>query len=416
MKRNFKVISLFTGAGGLDLGLEAAGFDTVVAVEMDADSVETLRTNRGWPVISRDVHSVPTSELLKTAGLGIGDADLLAGGPPCQPFSKSGYWASGDSRRLNDPRATTLHAYLRILRQAQPKAFLLENVAGLAYSKKREGLNLLQSEISAINRECGTAYSFSVHKLNAADFGVPQVRERVFIIGARDGTHFGPILPTHAERNPRANELPFEPQLPRWRTAWDALAEIQEDDSSSELKVTGKWAELLPSIPEGENYLFHTDRGGGLPLFGWRRRYWSFLLKLSKRLPSWTLTAQPGSAIGPFHWNNRRLSMREMASLQTFPVDYMVTGSRSAYTRQIGNAVPSALTERLGLEIRTHLLKDKKAAMAPVTLVPKTRETIPTAEPVCEVPEKYYPLVGDHSAHPGTGKGFGARRRDALTN
>ena len=85
------------------------------------------------------------------------------------------------------------------------------------------------------------------------------------------------------------------------------------------LTVGGKWADLLPTIPEGQNYLWHTNRGGGSQLFGWRTRYWSFLLKLAKNLPSWTIQAHPGSSIGPFHWRNRKLSVPEMCRLQTFP-------------------------------------------------------------------------------------------------
>jgi DNA (cytosine-5)-methyltransferase 1 len=138
------VISLFTGAGGLDYGLEAAGFETRVAVEFDADAAATLRANRGWPVLENDIHGIPTNEMLAAASLHEGEADLLAGGPPCQPFSKSGYWAKGDAGRLDDPRASTLEAYLRVLRDAKPKMFLLENVAGLAYRHKDEGLNLLR--------------------------------------------------------------------------------------------------------------------------------------------------------------------------------------------------------------------------------------------------------------------------------
>ena len=107
-----KLISLYSGAGGLDLGLESAGFETRVALEVDKDAVATLRANRSWPVIDRDIHEVSTAELLKAARLKGKEADLLAGGPPCQPFSKSGYWAGGDAGRLDEPRASTLEAYL----------------------------------------------------------------------------------------------------------------------------------------------------------------------------------------------------------------------------------------------------------------------------------------------------------------
>ncbi|MDF1666714.1 MAG: DNA cytosine methyltransferase [Planctomycetota bacterium] len=400
-----RVISLFTGAGGLDYGLEAAGFQTAVALEVDPDSAATLRANRTWPVIERDIHEVSSDEILKIAGLKVGEADLLVGGPPCQPFSKSGYWANGDAGRLEDPRASTLEAYLRVLIDTKPKAFLLENVAGLAYRKKDEGLELLRRTIEEINASTGTSYSFTSAVLNAADYGVPQERKRFFLVGHRDGTEFRFPTPTHQAVQKTAAQLPFDGELEPRRTAWDALGDLEDDDDPS-LKVTGKWAGLLPSIPEGENYLFHTDRGRGLALFGWRRRYWSFLLKLSKRLPSWTVTAQPGSAIGPFHWKNRRLSVRELCRLQTFPENLQIVGSRSSCQRQLGNAVPSALAETLGLELR-RLLGHRVRRTIP-KLIPPLRTDIPSRERVRKVPEKYLHLVGEHESHPGTGQGYGA--------
>ena len=269
-------ISLFTGAGGLDLGLEAAGFDTRVAVELDATCAATLRRNRPWKVIEGDVHEVTSKRLLEVAGLQEGEADLLAGGPPCQPFSKSGYWASGDSKRLDDPRASTLDAYLRILEAAKPRAFLLENVSGLAYRGKSEGLEYLQRSLDAINRRNKLEYGLEVLRVNASHFGVPQIRERVIIVGSREGRTFGSLSPTHIDGSGQLDSL-LLPSL----TAWDAIGDL-EDDDSPELVMKGKWADLLPSIPEGSNYLHHTARGEGLSLFGWRRRYWNFLLKLSK--------------------------------------------------------------------------------------------------------------------------------------
>src|SRR5690554_3200856 len=110
-----KVISLYTGAGGLDYGLEAAGFETAVAVEMDKWCCNTLRHNRNWPVIEDRVENVSSKLILDTAGLKKGEAGLLVGGPPCQPFSKAGYWKNGDSKRLDDPRAGTLGEYMRVL-------------------------------------------------------------------------------------------------------------------------------------------------------------------------------------------------------------------------------------------------------------------------------------------------------------
>lgn len=403
-----KLISLFTGAGGLDLGFEAAGFETAVAVEINADAVATLRANRDWPVLDRDIQSIEWQELLSTAGLAKGDADALIGGPPCQPFSKAGYWATGDSKRLDDPRAGTLDAYLRVLRDTLPKTFLLENVPGLAYKSKSEGLDLIRRSIRRINLEHGTRYDVAVAKLNAADFGVPQLRERVFVVGARDGQPFFFPTPTHEPESEEGQATIGG--RPPYTTAWDALGDLK-NDRSPELQVRGKWADLLPSIPEGENYLWHTERGGGMPLFGWRRRYWSFLLKLAKKRPSWTLQAQPGPAIGPFHWKNRRLSARELCRLQTIPDDYNVLGNIATVQRQLGNAVPSALGETLARAMASQLLGD--AVRLEASLVPECRSTTPNPERRRPVPKKYHHLAGEHEAHPGTGQGYAAQARNA---
>jgi DNA (cytosine-5)-methyltransferase 1 len=282
------------------------------------------------------------------------------------------------------------------------------NVLGQnTYRNKDEGLSLLRETIGQINRSAGTAYSFTMALLNAADYGIPQERERFFIVGLRSGSGFRFPAPTHWRPQEGPSILgpdAFEP----YRTAWDAIGDL-EDDDNPELRLTGKWAALLPSIPEGHNYLHHTARGEGLPLFGWRRRYWSFLLKLSKRLPSWTITAQPGPAIGPFHWGSRRLSARELARLQTFPDSYTIVGPLRSAQKQLGNAVPCALAEILGLEIRRAL--GDKLKRRPASLLPPRRTPIPPPEKVGRVVARYRPLAGDHEAHPGTGRGYGARDR-----
>ena len=188
----------------------------------------------------------------------------------------------------------------------------------VAFAGKDEGLRLLHDQLRRINKKTKSNYQPVVQVLNAADFGVPQIRERVFMIAARDGGRFEFPRPTF-----RASDDETEPLLggspQTHRTAWDALADVRPDPNEN-LEVRGKWGALLPTIPEGSNYLHHTDRGDGLPLFGWRRRrYWSFLLKLAKSRPSWTVQAQPGPAIGPFHWESRRLSIRELCRIQDLP-------------------------------------------------------------------------------------------------
>ena len=405
MSRRSTAISLFTGAGGLDLGFEAAGFEIRSALDVDGLCVETVLANRRWPIIHADIHDVSAGEILKRAGLREGDADVLIGGPPCQPFSKSGYWVRGESLRLDDPRVGTLEAYLRMVRDTVPRIFFLENVEGLIYRNRDEGRALLVRAVESINRARGVSYRLSWAKLNAVDYGVPQSRERIFVVGHREGAEFDFPRPTHAPDD-AARLFGLE----RFRNSWDALGDLTVDGSRLELQLRGKWAELVKTIPEGNNYLWHTSRRGGVPLFGWRRRYWSFLLKLAKDQPSWTLQAEPGPATGPLHWDNRRLSKRELCRLQTFPDGYLIQGNLAQVQRQVGNAVPVALAEILARSIRRELLGDNVLLRS--KLVPAAREPIPGPERYAKrLPEKYRSLVGKHTAHPGTGLGYEAKRR-----
>lgn len=407
--RRPRAISLYTGIGGLDFGFEAAGFDTVAAVELDGASCRTVRLNRPeWGLIEDDIHNVSSEAILEKAGLRSGEADVLIGGPPCQPFSKSSYWVNGDALRLDDPRADTLTAYLRVLRDTRPKAFLLENVYGLVYKGKDEGLRHLLDGIAQINREAGANYTVSWKMLNAAHYGVPQSRERVFLIGSRDGARFQFPAATHCAPE-EANLL--ETREP-YRTAWDAIGDLPRQPNEPSLDVGGKWGDLLPTIPEGQNYLWHTNRGGGSRLFGWRTRYWSFLLKLAKDQPSWTIQAQPGSAIGPFHWASRKLTVREMCRLQTFPEGLVFACGRTDVQRMLGNAVPSLLGEVLAREIRRQLLGHDFASPA-LRLLPPVRRPVPKAERLAPLPEKYRTLIADHADHPGEGRLKGKKRKAA---
>lgn len=412
--RRLTAISLYTGIGGLDFGFEAAGFETVAAVELDAVACRTVRLNRpGWGLLEGDIHAIPSESILAKAGLDPGEPDVLIGGPPCQPFSKSSYWVNGDALRLDDPRADTLSAYLRVLRDTRPRAFLLENVQGLAYKDKDEGLRHLLEGIERINREAGTRYTIAWTTLNAAHHGVPQIRERVFLIGSREGIPFQFPAPTHAG----ADEIGLLDAREPLRTAWDAIGDLPRAPNEPSLAVGGKWGDLLPTIPEGQNYLWHTNRGGGARLFGWRTRYWSFLLKLAKNQPSWTIQAQPGSAIGPFHWCSRKLSTREMCRLQTFPDGLLLDCGRGDAQKMLGNAVPSLLAEVLAREIRRQLLGDGKD-LGPLKLIPPARGPAPPPEPPEPLPAEYRPLIGDHADHPGEGrlKARKKRQEDAAAD
>ena len=393
------VLSLFTGAGGLDVGLERAGFDTRLCVENDDLARNTLRLNRPqWPLAEPGDAILVAREperALREAELRRSDITLIAGGPPCQPFSKAGHWTLTGPTRMRDPRARTIEAYLRIVSHVRPEVLLLENVLGFTFKGRHQGFRALLRGIREINRDWGTRYEPQLLQINAADYGVPQRRERVFVVAHRGGKTL---------QLPKASHGPGGTDSNDYRTAWDSIGDLDASTWSDELELKGKWAALVPSIPEGQNYLWHTPGQGGRPLFGWRTRYWSFLLKLAKNEPAWTIPALPGPATGPLHWRNRLLSVEEMCRLQTFPRGYRVAGTRREAQQQIGNAVPPCVAELLGREIRRQLLDDR-IARSRVTLAPAPRGDCPRPEAPHEVPRRFLRLAGNHKPHPGTGKG-----------
>ena len=406
------VLSLYTGVGGFDLGLQEAGFKVVGCVENDADARSTIATSTSWPLIDEpaghpgDIHQLKAHDVITAFNLAPGELSLLAGGPPCQPFSKASLWVAGSTRRMLDPRARTLRAFFEVLEAALPDAMLLENVRGITYAPRvdktrEEAVDVLNAQLAEINDRHGTRYDAQVLTVDAADYGVPQRRERVFIFASREGRKLTLPDPTHAV-SPAGDQR-------RFATCWDAIGDLDAREFDTALLPRGRWAPLLPSIPEGHNYQWHTPRGGGEPLFGWRTKYWSFLLKLAKDRPSWTLQAQPGPATGPFHWRSRRLSVREMARLQTIPDSHEIVGSYQSARRQIGNAVPAAIGDLLGLEIRRNLYK--RAVRKTLRLIPEPRDDCPRATAVKKVPSEFVALRADHKPHGGTGTGPGARRR-----
>jgi len=345
-------ISLFSGAGGLDLGVEQAGFSVRAAVEHDPQACESLRANfPGMSVLEADIRGVSTQQVLEAARLRPGEVELLIGGPPCTPFSKSGYWLEQKRRGL-DPEASLLEHYVRILDEARPRAFLLENVFALAYSNhNREWLDFLLESFDRLG------YRVTQRTVLAADYGVPQRRQRLIILGSLDGI---PALPEPTHTGPHERRVWEHGSLPLHVTAGDAIGDLADRDDLAEADevVGGKYGHLLPNVPPGDNYLFFTaKRGHPEPLFEWRKRYWSFLLKLDPEQPSPTIQAQPGPYVGPFHWLNRRLRLPELKRLQTFPDDFVICGNRRAAQRQLGNAVPPLLAKRLaeGLAARHYL-------------------------------------------------------------
>lgn len=350
------VISLFAGAGGLDLAVHRCAepalvqngtpgpLITVVATDWDAPALASFNRNfPGVPTIQGDIRLLPSEDLLAAANLDAGDPFLVVGGPPCTPFSKSGFWLE-EKRSSNDPDASLLDEYVRVVRDTRPSAFVLENVQGLTYKTHARQFSRLLGQLA------GLGYNPQWRVLLAADYGVPQLRRRVFVVGRRDGTPFDFPGSTHggvSERNDTSHHA-----LSPYVTAAEAFRGLRTKPEPGEL-ADGAYGELLARVPAGQNYLWHTERGGGDPVFKWRSRYWTFLLRLDPNRPSTTIQAQPGPWVGPFHWQNienargeeraRRLRVPELLRLMTFPADFYAGEDRSTVQRQVGNAVPLEL-------------------------------------------------------------------------
>lgn len=353
------VVSLFSGAGGLDLAVERADSEPLnaadegngllrvaVATDYNDPALETLRANfRSTPTLTGDIRTVDTGSILGAAGLRATEPVLLVGGPPCTPFSKSGFWLE-QKRESRDPNASLLDEYVRVVREARPEAFILENVQGLTYKTHHAQFTRLLKGLAELG------YNPQWRVLLAADYGVPQLRRRVFVVGRRDGKRFEFPEPTHSgwSEHTRTVDHTKTPHV----TAAQAFLDLPPAlDVPDEEIVDGSFGELASEVPAGQNYLWHTERYGGRNEFQWRSRYWTFLLRLDPNRPSTTLQAQPGPWVGPFHWENvvtrsgteraRRLSIPEMLRLMSFPDDFRVTGSRADTQRQLGNAVPLEL-------------------------------------------------------------------------
>jgi DNA (cytosine-5)-methyltransferase 1 len=325
---------LFSGAGGLDVGAKAAGARIVRAVEFDSDAAETLRLNfnSGALIECEDICSLDFTMHRDDA-----NELIVIGGPPCQPFSKNGYWVKNENRLIErDPR-NMLSQFLRVVREASPKGFLFENVESLRHPTNKQSLAAFVGTAESLGYAC------TVFLANAADFGVPQKRKRVVIFGARGAKRRIPEpLKTHSA-DPSDNLLPHV-GVGEFLKPFEGPRYFEP----TELVNGGTYEKELRHVPPGSNYIAlgklngydgRTFRPGG--------RFWNFLYKLHPDEPSITIAAQPGPWVGPFHWSNRRLRAPEAAAIQTFPKDYKFHGSRRSVQKQIGNAVPCLLGEAM---------------------------------------------------------------------
>lgn len=361
MAKKVAVIGLFAGAGGLEIGARWAGADVRLAVDNDRLACETLRLNpehHPGLVLEADVARLEGKALRRQAGLSAKTPCLVIGGPPCQPFSKSSYWTDpGDDARYRkaracgetvpkpkpitqakpDERRSLVREYLRLLVEIDAQGFLFENVPSIAHPRNKRVLESFIEEAEA------AGYQTRSLRVNAVHYGVPQRRHRVVVFGLKGGL---PPLPepTHAEQ-PATGRFPLPPPL----TAGAILQPFADNRYfEPEEVVRGRYEQQLREIPPGMNYkALTTWAGHPHPVFEAERRFWTFLLKLSPDRPSWTIQATPGPWVGPFHWTSRRLRTVELAALQSFPLGYRFAGKRRDRVRQIGNAVPPLLAQRL---------------------------------------------------------------------
>lgn len=331
-------IAFFSGAGGLDIGAHLAGVDVISSMDFEKDCVSTLSANKIFSrtqIIHGDIRDSKGTDYKKILKDKKPKKLILIGGPPCQPFSKAGYWVTHENRMgSNDPRNMIGH-YLRMIEELSPDGFLLENVESLLHPKNADAVASLEESIERLG------YYFIKYKADAQNFGVPQKRKRVFFIASKKPIKHMPVI-SHVP----FGDLELYPDKEPFERVIDWIARYDTPEYFEEYEVTlGKtYGFELSEIPPGENYFALTEREGyPAPKFEANKRFWSFLLKLHPLQSSWTISAQPGPWVGPLHWDNRRLRIPEISAIQTFPEDFSFFGSRRSIQKQIGNAVPPLL-------------------------------------------------------------------------
>lgn len=343
----FPSISLFSGVLGIEQGLERAGFHTRLALDFDKDAYKAYESNKpllgSYPFICEDINKVSPQRILKESSLKPEETAILAGGPPCQPFSKSGL-----RKGIQDERGSLFKRYLDYLKAIKPKSFLLENVRGMYSSRGGKDFQLILKSFE------DSGYTVYWRIVDAANFGIPQFRQRLFLIGFRDRLRFNWPEETHADSD--STNL-FNRYLP-FVTVEDAIGDLEEMQGP---RLTGRYSHLVADIPEGMNYSYYTaERNHPNPLFGWRTKFWYFLLKIDRKRPSLTIQAYPGNNTGPFHWRNRRLAIDELKRLQSLPDWLKINASYMTAHRLIGNCVPPLIAEMMGREIMQALKANQK--------------------------------------------------------
>ncbi len=379
--RKYKVISLFSGGMGLDIGLEKTGrYEIVACVEFKKAFCETIRKNRdagrlpsNLVVFEGDIRNISPADVLEKTGLKKGEVDLVVGGPPCQSFSTAGLRGS-----VQDPRGTLLWEYLRFIEALRPKMFLMENVRGLlsaAISPRKRGTR--QKKFPSPDEQPGSvvrrfahdlselaegAYHLDVFEVNSVNYGAPQIRERAIFIGNRFGLTVDFPLPSHGPNHENEGgqlELFERPKLLPWATLGDALRGL-DDPNPTVLDFSPRKKGFLAMVPPGSNWrslpveVQKKSMGKAWNSKGGRSGWWR---RLTFDLPCPTLVTMPNHASTSLchPTETRALSIREYARIQEFPDDWIFAGTVAEQYAQVGNAVPPRLGQVAGQVIASYL-------------------------------------------------------------
>ena len=351
-KDNRDVISLFSGAMGLDIGLGKAGLNVVIGQDFEPSCVETMKAN-GYNVLGGDIREIKPETLLELTGLHVGEPFMICGGPPCQPFS-----TAGKRLGIDDPRGSLFMDFIRMIDYIRPRFFVMENVKGIVSSplkhvstkervkddpeqKLGTVLDVILSEFNKLGYK--TVYGI----LDAINYGVPQFRERFVLIGSRDNEDIFLPIPTHFQRHQNPDY--------RWKTVGEAIRDL-ESNPGEYTSLSGDRKKYLHMVPEGGNWkdlpqeIIPIAMGGAYESGGGKV---GFYRRLSYAQPSPTITTSPAQKATMLCHpkQDRPLSIKEYARLQQFPDDWKFTGTISAQYRQIGNAVPIGLAEAIGRAI-----------------------------------------------------------------
>lgn len=345
-KTNRDVISLFSGAMGLDIGLEQAGLKVVIGQDFEPACVKTMKAN-GHNVLGGDIRDITPQQLLDKTGLQVGEPFMICGGPPCQPFS-----TAGKRLGINDPRGSLFMDFIRMIDYIRPRFFVMENVKGIMSSPLKTDINAGEKEkqetktvldvILAEFNKLGYKTTYGI--LDAVNYGVPQFRERFVLIGSRDQEDIFLPIPTHfsMHQNPEY----------RWKTVGDTIRDIENEKSECG-KLTPERKKYLRMVPEGGNWknlpedIIPAAMGGAYKSGGGKV---GFYRRLSYSQPAPTITTAPAQKATMLCHpvQDRPLSVHEYARLQQFPEDWKFVGTTAAKYKQIGNAVPIGLAKAIG--------------------------------------------------------------------